>query len=182
MSDQKALNLHDIDPPIWRVLSGRIALGPYTLGQLQRLINDKQLTPASKVSNGDGHPFLPAAEHAPIQQLFRNLPQRETAKIRIPTPPKPALNRYLLVFYGDNDSQEALLEALNTLGDFGELVFGTFVIKSTRGIADMQKQIASLCARDECFILVEANSGRLAWFGVSDDISGHIRNLWKVEP
>ena len=176
MSEDHTLNLSEIDPPIWRVLSGKVAYGPYTLGQLQRLIDDRQLSRTSKLAEGDNSPFLPAADHPAIMRLLLN---QAPLMAQQPEPEAEPSGRFMLVFYGDDESRERLLDTLNETGEFAELVFGTFVLKAELSIAELQRTLSAICARDDCFVLSESDTGRLAWYGIADEISEHVRLLWK---
>ena len=176
MTESKALDLNEVDPPIWRVLSGKIAYGPYTLGQLQRLILDHQLTQTSKVAMGDGSAFKPAREHPAILRLF----SVNQAKPITPRQQSESSDRYLLTVQSNEENLDLLREKLNDLGEFAELLAGTFVLKTDRGLANIQRHLRHDCDAGVAFILIQARTGRLAWSGLDHDTGDHIRGVWKT--
>ena len=61
------LNLADLDPPVWHIMSQTRAHGPFTLGQLQSFAAAGKIGLLTRISSGDGEPFLPALDHAPLR-------------------------------------------------------------------------------------------------------------------
>jgi len=178
MSRNEILNLSEVDPPVWHVMSGKISYGPYTLGQLQRLIQEAKLKQSSKVAEGDGGTFRPAIEHKAIQRLFSlySVPKSQDQ----PEARKMASKRFLLTISNAEQAPCEIHAALNEICVFIELFPGTFTLHSDRRLADIHKQIRSACQTGDRFILAEIPTGRLAWHGLPADTGDHIREIWKA--
>ncbi len=61
-----ALNLADLDPPVWHVMSHNTAHGPFTLGQLQAFADSGKIGPLTRISSGNGEPFTKGSRQRSI--------------------------------------------------------------------------------------------------------------------
>lgn len=175
MSNQNALDLSAIDPPVWRVMVDQVVYGPYTMGQMRSFAAEGRLLETSQVAQDDGGAFLAARAHPDLQALF-------LAPAPTPTPdspPEPA--NYLVNIQTDGDGRRAVISLLNELGRFSELMPGCFILHTTREVVDLRAQIATVLAERGRCVIVNASTGQLAWMGLTADANTHAKLVWKRE-
>lgn len=58
-----------------------MALGTFTPGPLQSFFADAgKISPLTRISSGDGEPFLPALDHAPLRGRIEAAPESRGAR------------------------------------------------------------------------------------------------------
>ncbi|MEM6651537.1 MAG: hypothetical protein AAF582_02990 [Pseudomonadota bacterium] len=173
MSNENALDLSAIDPPIWRILVHDVVYGPYTLGQMRGFVDEGRLSLASKVATTDGSAFAPALEYRELRTLFdpaerQAPPARETAPVN-----------YMITLQTNADGRRAAIAVLNALGQFSELMPGCFILHSATPVLDLRNQLATVLAERGRFVIVNADTGQLAWTGLGPDADAHAKMVWK---
>ncbi len=172
MTNQDVLDLSEIDPPIWQIMVKQVVYGPYTLGQMRSFVLENRLTLKSSTAEGDGAAFLPAGEQPRLSAIFQehlaSQPVEQTG---------PAANHLIVAgTRGDNRSQ--VIAVLNRLGRFAEIMPGTYLLNTTTRTADLRQQLEVACADDAKVVIVNADTGRLAWLGLGSETDTHIRTIW----
>jgi hypothetical protein len=173
MALNDALDLSQIDPPIWRIAVAGVVYGPYTFGQMKSFAEEDRIRSHSSVANGDGGAFYLASEHPELSPLFA-----DDTPTRTPEDAPEAAN-YLITIRTDGDGRRAMIALLNQMGRFAELMPGTFVLNAPVSALDLRNQLATVLAERGKFVIVNADSGQLAWMGLGADIDQHARTVWK---
>lgn len=173
MAQDDTLDLGRIDPPIWRILVADVVYGPYTMGQMQSFLRESRLSPQSIVAMGDGGAFKPASEQAGLAKLFREH-ENETARQAVAEPAN-----YVIIHKGPKEARHAVVETLNTIGVFVEVMDGVFLINTDLKTTDVRDVILQECDEADRVLIINADQSRLAWHGIGDDISAHIHAVWK---
>lgn len=171
MSDEDALDLSEIDPPVWRVMVGDVAYGPYTLGQMRSFVGEQRLNRVSLVAEGDGGAFMAASEQPGLASVFDNAAAVEAAS-------EAETMRQVVIVRHVEGSRAAMLDVLNELGTFGEVMPGVYLIQTTETTAQLRAQLAAVADDGDRILVVNASNGRLGWQGLSDDAGAHIRAIW----
>jgi hypothetical protein len=174
MASDDALDLSEIDPPVWRIMASDVVYGPYTLGQMRGFHGEGRLAAESKVAEGDGGAFLAAREHPALAGLFGAEPQRAVEA-------GPAEANYLITTRVKSESRAEIIRVLNDTGRFAELMSGTFVLHAAIGLSDLRKQMETVTAPDDKLVIVNASDGRLAWQGLGPETNTHVRSVWKAK-
>jgi len=132
MSDDTPLTLGSIDPPVWHVTVDYEAYGPYTLGQMQALIDEGRVIATSKVSRGpDGH-VMPAIS---FQQLSPLLPeQAHTESTNFVIIARTVSIEPVAVY-------QQVARVLDGFGIFAETLPGTFILNATQRLADTSSEL-----------------------------------------
>ncbi|MBA3069094.1 MAG: DUF4339 domain-containing protein [Hyphomonas sp.] len=169
------LNLADLDPAIWHVMDKNKAHGPFTLGQLQAFADAGKVGPLTRISSGDGEPFLPALDHPPLRARIEvYLASRATRRAE-------ASNFVILSGPGTGDGgllRNALASALNGLGRFAEPMPGTFVLRSDRPLAEVRRAVFAAAPQDTAVLIFESREARLGWTGLSMQGAEGLRAVW----
>lgn len=173
MSTENALDLSSIDPPIWRIMVDKAVYGPYTLGQMQTFAEEGRLSDTSRVASGDGGAFLPAFEHEELRSLVSGHNENASPD----TAPEPA--NYLITLQTDGDGRRAAISVLNEVGRFAELMPGSFILHTDTTVIDLREKMSAVLAERGRFIIVNADTGQLAWMGLTDDANAHAKLVWK---
>lgn len=173
MASIDALDLSQIDPPVWRIAVAGVVYGPYTLGQMKSFADEGRIRGHSSVANGDGGAFQTASEHRELSALFA----AETVAPEPKKKPDPA--NYLITVRTDGDGRRAMIALLNQVGRFVELMPGTFVLNAPVSVRDLRNQLSTILAERGKFVIVNADSGQLAWMGLGADMDQHARKIWK---
>ena len=174
MASDDALDLSEIDPPVWRIMASNVVYGPYTLGQMRGFHGEGRLAAASKVAEGDGGAFLAAAEHPALAGLFGAEPQRAVMA-------EPAEANYLITARVKGESRAEIIRVLNEVGRFAELMPGTFVLNAAIGLSDLRKRLEAVTEAGDRLVIVNASNGRLAWLGLGPETDIHVRSVWKAK-
>lgn len=177
MAANSPLDLSKLDPMVWRVLSRGETHGPYTRAQIEGYVREGRIGPGTKVSAGEGIPFL-AASHIPaLSPLFDEiLEQRKSAMA--------GLSNFIIILtptdadFGDHRS--AVSRELNALGKFAETVPGAFILRAHSRVHDVRKSITDKIGHDVPLIVVEARDGRLAWQGLDISMDKRLRGIWNA--
>ena len=167
MSAVEPLDLNHIDPPIWRILVSDVAYGPYTLGQLRSFILSGRVSAQSKIAEGDGARFIPAAECSKLTSAFSESNRRKQ---------KSSASNYVVIAPLVED-KDTLIKALNELGAFSEAMQGVFLLRSDEKLASIQGRIA-VADTGEKVMIVDATNNRLAWLGLSSEVGDHLKVVW----
>nr|WP_070959992.1 hypothetical protein [Hyphomonas sp. Mor2] len=172
MVSKDALDLSQVDPPIWRIMVADIVYGPYTLGQMRGFVDEGRLTTGSSVSRGDGGAFREAGAYLDLAALFphRMPPSKDD---------KPAPSNFLITVQSDPDGRRAVISVLNQSGRFSELMSGTFILNAEVTAYDLRTQLSTVLAERGKFVIVNADTGQLAWMGLGADTDQHARAIWK---
>lgn len=177
------LNLADLDPPVWHILSQTKAHGPFTLGQLQSFADAGKIGPLTRISSGDGEPFLPALDHAPLRGRIAAAIGRRSAQ-------RAEASNFVIVSGPEKGPEtgpdsgaaphrrHALGAALNSLGRFAEPIPGTFVLRSDRPLADVRRALASAAPEGTQLIIFESRDARLGWTGLPSQGAESLRAVW----
>ena len=173
MSDENALDLSSIDPPIWRVIVEEVVYGPYTLGQMKTFVEEGRLRESSKVAQGDGGAFSLAYQHADLRALF-------VAEDAGATPEDtPQASNYMVTLQTDGDGRRAAISLFNEIGRFAELMPGCFIVDTTHTIVELRAQLSTLLAERGRCVIVNARTGQLGWMGLRPDADAHAKLIWK---
>lgn len=172
MVSNDALDLSQIDPPIWRIMVADVVYGPYTLGQMRGFADEGRLTAGSSVARGDGGAFREASAYLDLAEMFphRSPPSRDE---------KPAPSNFVVTVQTDGDGRRAVISVLNQNGRFSELMAGTFILNAEVTAYDLRTQLSTVLAERGKFVIVNANTGQLAWMGLGADTDQHARAIWK---
>jgi hypothetical protein len=132
------LNLADLDPPVWHIMGQGKAHGPFTLGQLQAFADAGKINPLTRISAGNGEPFLPALDHAPLRPRIETFLETRAAR-------RAEASNFVIISGPDagTERRHAIGAALNTLGRFAEPMPGTFVLRSSRPLADVRRALTA---------------------------------------
>ena len=172
MAKTGTLDLAKVDPPVWRILVNDVVYGPYTLGQMRSFVDENRLSPQSKVAMGDGGAFMPASQQEELLKVFEPVVEEEPVR----APDEPA--NHVIVLKSVAQSRKLMLEVLNEHGRFAEVMPGVFVVRTATKTAKLRDALLAVSDDGDRIIMVNADSGRLAWLGLGDDISGHIHAVW----
>jgi len=172
------LNLADLDPPVWHVMSQRKAHGPFTLGQLQAFADAGKIGPLTRISSGNGEPFLPALDQAPLRpRIEAFLESRATRRAEA--------SNFVIVSGPDSGAgtnrRHAIGAALNLLGRFAEPIPGTFILRSERPLSDVRRALTAAVADGTQLIIFESRDARLGWSGLSMDGAESVRAVWDAQ-
>lgn len=173
MSDNNALDLSDIDPPIWRVMVDHVVYGPYTLGQLRSFVAEGRLLETSQIAQNDGGAFLAARAHPELMEMFQ--------ASSTPPQPEPQLDpaNYLVSIQTDGDGRRAVIALLNEIGRFSELMPGCFIVRTDSAMVELRAQLSTLLAERGRCVIVNASTDQLAWSGLTADADTHAKLIWK---
>lgn len=176
MPDKNALDLSTIDPPVWRVMVNESVYGPYTLGQMQTFCEEGRLLDTSRVAFDDGGAFVPAFQHAQLRALLH--------VDEAPTEPaeEAVASNYLIAVQTGADGRDAMISVLNEAGRFSELMPGSFILDTTLSVVELRSQLSTVLAERGRCVIVNANTGQLAWMGLGPDADAHAKMIWKRDP
>lgn len=170
-----ALNLADLDPAIWHVMSRDKAHGPFTLGQLQAFADAGKIGPLTRITSGDGNPFVPALDHPALRPRIETF--LETRATR-----RAEASNFVVISGPDSGAgtnrRHALGAALNTLGRFAEPIPGTFVLRSDRHLSDVRRALAAAAPEDTQLMIFESRDARFGWSGLSMQGAESVRAVW----
>lgn len=169
------LDLSKVDPPVWRVMVKDVAYGPYTLGQMRSFVQEGRLTLKSRVAEGDGGAFLTAADQPALGPVFRE--HFAAQKIEAKTTPA----NHLIATRAVGDSRHRIIAVLNEVGAFAELMPGIFLLNTTARTATLRERLGSVCDDTDKLVIVNADTGRLAWLGLGPEADTHIRTIWATK-
>jgi hypothetical protein len=169
------LNLADLDPAVWHVMSQGKAHGPFTLGQLQAYADAGKIGPLTRISSGDGEPFLPALDHAPLRPRIDAFLERRATQ-------RAEASNFVIVSGPDSGAgtnrRHALGAALNLLGRFAEPIPGTFLLRSGHALSDVRRALAAAVPDGTQLMIVESRDARIGWSGLSIDGAESARAVW----
>ena len=172
MASNDALDLSQIDPPVWRIKVGDVVYGPYTLGQMRAFIEEGRITAGSSVARGDDGMFVTAGAYMDLVSEFSHAPPPSKEE-------KPAPSNFVVTIKADGDGRRGAISVLNEVGRFSELMTGTFILNAEITAYDLRAQLATVLAERGKFIIVNADTGQLAWMGLGSDADEHARAVWK---
>jgi hypothetical protein len=171
MSREDTLDLAQVDPPVWRIMVGDVAYGPYTLGQMRSFLGEERLNIHSRVADGDGGAFMPAGEQPGLQSIFReHLTPQVNAEAE-------ATNQVVIVRHVEG-SRSAMIGVLNELGTFGEVMPGVYLINTTATTKALRDSLTAVSEDGDRILVVNAANGRLGWQGLGPEADTHIRAIW----
>jgi len=173
-----SLDLSKVDPPVWRVLIKSTAYGPYTLGQLQGFIEDGRIGLQTKVAKGDGAAFIAAETIPELQPALRKKFINARNKGEEDRPDTP--HNYIIItkLSGGDGASQALMQAINSFGSFGEAMPGIFVLRSKVKLSTIQKALNAAVSSKDRVLIVDATSNRLGWFNLGPEADVHLRSIW----
>lgn len=175
MTSNDALDLSSIDPPVWRIMVGEVAYGPYTLGQMRSFAEEGRLLASSRVARGDGGAFTAAFEYRPLRDLF-------AAEADEPPPVEQSeAANFMISVRTDSDGRSGVISLLNQVGRFSELMPGTFILHAEISLVALHGQLSTILAERGKFVLANTKTGQLAWMGLGPDADHHARAIWKRE-
>lgn len=176
---ESALDLAILDPAVWHVLSAGKAHGPFTLGQLQAFADAGRINPVTRISSGDGAPFLPALDHAPLRPRIEAYLQSRAAR-------RAEASNYVIVTNSSEGAdasaaagrRHVISAALNLLGRFSEPMPGTYILRSARPLGDIRRALEAAAPGGAQFLIVESRDARLGWSGLPAQGSEAILAVW----
>jgi hypothetical protein len=170
-----ALNLADLDPAVWHILAQDRTHGPFTLGQLQAFADAGKIGPMTRISSGDGEPFLPALDFAPLRSRIEAYLESRAAR-------RAEASNFVIISGPDSGAgtnrRHALGAALNELGRFAEPMSGTFVLRSDRPLAEVRRALFAAAPQDTQLLIFESRDARLGWTGLSMQGAEGLRAVW----
>lgn len=172
MVTEQPLDLAEIDPPRWRIMTGETVYGPYTLGQMRTFVAEARLTVSSKVADGDGGAFIDAREHDALKVLFALKPSVKSQQTEL------APSNHMIFFRHIGESRQATLKILNQLGKFAEMMPGAYLLSSAERTSQIRLKLAEVSAPGDQIVVVNATNGRLAWAGLDGDTDELVRSVW----
>lgn len=170
-----ALNLADLDPSVWHIMGQDKAHGPFTLGQLQAFADAGKIGPMTRISSGDGEPFLSALDHPAlrvrIESAFasRSIRRAEASNFVIISGPDAGAG---------TQRRFALGAALNQLGRFAEPMPGSFILRSSHALSDVRRALTSAAPEGTQLVIFESRDARLGWSGLSAQGTEALRAVW----
>lgn len=151
------------------------AHGPFTLGQLQAYADAGKIGPLTRISSGDGEPFLPALDHAPLRPRIDAFLERRATQ-------RAEASNFVIVSGPDSGAgtnrRHALGAALNLLGRFAEPIPGTFLLRSGHALSDVRRALAAAVPDGTQLMIVESRDARIGWSGLSIDGAESARAVW----
>ena len=173
---QSALDLSEVDPPIWRVLIQNTAYGPYTLGQMAAFIAEGRVGLHTKVAKGDGAAFVDAETVSSLQPALREkMSSQDSAAPEDDGEP----HNYLVITRLSAGGNDTLMHTLNNLGSFGEAMPGVYVLRSASRLAKIQSMLRKLTGARDKVLIVDASTNRLGWFNLGPEADVHLRSIWE---
>lgn len=170
-----ALNLADLDPPVWYVMGQGKAHGPFTLGQLQSLADTGRLGPLARISGGDGEPFVSALDHPVLRPRIQAALEARAARRT------EATNFVLICGPGVSEGdRHTIAQALTPLGRFTEPMPGTFILRSAYVLGDVRRAIAALLPATFQMMIFESRDARLGWTGLPLAEAESLRTTWNA--
>jgi len=170
-----ALNLADLDPAVWHVMSRNEAHGPFTLGQLQAFADAGKINPLTRISCGDGEPFLPALDHPPLRARIEAYLATRAAR-------RAEASNFVIIAGAESAAsrRHVIGAALNLLGRFSEPMPGTFILRSSRALSDIRRALEAAAPAGAQFLVFESRDARLGWTGLSAQGSEAILAVWNA--
>ncbi|MCU0731847.1 MAG: DUF4339 domain-containing protein [Hyphomonas sp.] len=169
------LDLADLDPAVWHVMSRDTARGPFTLGQLQAFAEAGKIGPLTRISAGHGEPFLPALDHAALRpQIEACLEARSSRRAE-------ASNFIIVAALGSGTApnrRHAFGAALSLLGRFAEPVPGTFILRARWPLNDVRRALAAALPEGTPLMIVESRDARISWDGLAEASAEAVRAVW----
>lgn len=167
------LNLADLDPPVWHIMGQGKAHGPFTLGQLQAFADAGKINPLTRISAGNGEPFLPALDHAPLRPRIETFLETRAAR-------RAEASNFVIITGPDAgiERRHAIGAALNALGRFAEPMPGTFILRSGRALADVRRALTAAAPEGTQLVIFESRDARLGWSGLSVQSADSVRAVW----
>lgn len=167
------LNLAELDPPVWHIMGQGKAHGPFTLGQLQAFADAGKINPLTRISAGNGEPFMPALDHAPLRPRIEAFLETRAAR-------RAEASNFVIISGSDagTDCRHALGTALNALGRFAEPLPGTFILRSGRALADVRRALTAAAPEGTQLMIFESRDARLGWSGLSQQGAETVRAVW----
>lgn len=170
-----ALNLAELDPPVWHIMSRDKAHGPFTLGQIQSFADSGKIGPMTRISSGDGEPFVTALDQpalrARVEAVFASRATRraEASNFVIISGPDAGAG---------TQRRFALGAALNQLGRFAEPMPGSFILRSNHPITDVRRALTAAAPEGTQLVIFESRDARLGWSGLSAQGAEALRAVW----
>jgi len=173
-----ALNLAELDPAIWHVMSRDKVHGPFTLGHLQSFAEAGKIGPLTRISSGDGKPFVPALDHPALRPGIEAFLESRSAR-------RAEASNFVIVSGPDSGAgtnrRHALGAALNTLGRFAEPIPCTFVLRSDQPLGDVRRVLTAAAPEGTQLMIFESRDARIGWTGLSMQGAESIRAVWDAQ-
>ncbi len=166
-----ALNLADLDPAVWHILSRDQAHGPFTLGQLQAFADAGKIGPLTRISAGNGEPFLPALDHAQLRARIEAALEARAAR-------RAEASNYVIISGEGGVLSLAVRAALNAFGQLTEPLPGTFILRSPHPLADVRRAVAAAVPASAQILIFESRDARLGWTGLPPETAAATRAVW----
>ena len=167
-----ALDLAELDPAVWHIMSQTKAHGPFTLGQLQSFADAGKIGPLTRISSGNGEPFLPALDHAPLRARIEAALDNRNAR-------RAEASNFVIVSGPDSGvgpiRRQALATSLNTVGRFAEPIPGTFLLRSGRPLTDVRRILTSAAPDGTQLMICAPRDAKPGWTGLSSQGAEAVR-------
>jgi len=165
------LNLADLDPAVWHILSRDQAHGPFTLGQMQAFADAGKIGPLTRISAGNGESFLPALDHAPLRGRIEAAMEARAAR-------RAEASNYVIVSGEGGVPSLAVRAALSAFGQLTEPLPGTFILRSDQPFSDVRRALAAAAPEAAQYLIFESREARLGWSGLPPVAAASIRAVW----
>lgn len=177
MSADSPLDLSQLDPLVWRVLSRGEAHGPYTLAQVRSYITNGRIGPGTRIAVDTGAPFLPALHQPQLAPLFEQLNQERSAQ-------RAKASNFVIVIRSElgsiNETRAHASKALNPLGKFAETMPGVYILRAAMRVNDLRTALTQDAESPFQMMIAEAPDGRLGWHGLDATMDSRLRNIWNA--
>jgi hypothetical protein len=129
----------------------------------------------TRISSGDGEPFLPALDHAPLRGRIEAAPESRSVRCA-------EASNFVIVSGPDSGvgpiRRHALAASLNTLGRFAEPIPGTFLLRSDRPLSDVRRSLASAAPDGTQLLICEPRDAKPGWTGLFSEGAEAVRAAW----
>ena len=118
----------------------------------------------TRKSSGDGEPFLPALDYAPLRVRIEAALESRSAR-------RAEASNFVIVSGPDSGvgpiRRQALATSLNTVGRFAEPIPGTFLLRSGRPLTDVRRILTSAAPDGTQLMICEPSDAKPGWTGLS---------------
>lgn len=177
MSADSPLDLSQLDPMVWRILSRGEAHGPYTLAQVRSYISNGRIGPGTRVSANQDAPFLPALHQPKLTPVFEELNEQRNAE-------RAKASNFVIVIRSElgsiNETRAHASKALNPLGKFAETMPGVYILRAAMRVNDLRTALTKDSDSPFQMMIAEAPDGRLGWHGLDSTMDSRLRNIWNA--
>ena len=122
--------------------------------------------------SGDGEPFLPALDYAPLRVRIEAALESRSAR-------RAEASNFVIVSGPDSGvgpiRRQALATSLNTVGRFAEPIPGTFLLRSGRPLTDVRRILTSAAPDGTQLMICAPRDAKPGWTGLSSQGAEAVR-------